>query len=182
MSVLRAFEVGKEAYKLMSDYGLDYNIALVIAKFILGNKPLSSINIKLFDKNCKPYKKYDTDAGFDLRARIQEKKVIFPGGSLEIPSGVAIELPAGYEAQVRPRSGIAFKYNVVGLLGTIDSEYRGEIGLKLYNFSDKPFIVKPYMRIAQLVINKIELPELKIVDELSRADRGKNGFGSTGVE
>jgi dUTP pyrophosphatase len=144
---------------------------------------MKKIKIKLFDEKCMPYKKRKSDSGFDLRARLDNRIVIPPHGSSDlIPSGVAIELPIGYEAQVRPRSGLGVKYDIVSLLGTIDSEYRGEIGIKLFNFSYKPFVVRPYERICQLVIQKVELPEIEVVDELKQTDRGQNGFGSTGVE
>lgn len=139
------------------------------------------MKVKLLDPKCKPFKKYHTSSGFDLKARLDHPIVIRPKSSSPmIPSGIKIQLSEGYEAQVRPRSGLGCKHDVVSLLGTIDSEYRGEINIKLFNFSDKPFTINPYDRVCQLVVQKVELPSLEYVDQLDETERGESGFGSTG--
>ena len=128
---------------------------------------------------------YQTDgaAGFDLRSTIDCG--ISPNRSVIIPTGLKIALPKGYEGQVRGRSGLNFKHSVVCPTGTIDSDYRGEIMVKLYNLGDKEFIVGSGDRIAQLIINKCERADFDYVtcsdfDGLE-TERGEKGFGSTGI-
>ena len=133
-----------------------------------------------------PFPKYETklSSGIDLYAAISKSINIDPGEYKLIASGIKIKIPDDFEAQVRPRSGLALKYGVTVLNspGTIDSDYRGEIGIILINHGSKNFLVKPKMRIAQLVFSKIKRPKLK---EKKLCDfetaRGKKGFGSTGV-
>ncbi len=125
-------------------------------------------------------------AGYDLHANIIEDKIIPKGSFALIPSGIKISLPNGYEAQIRPRSGLAIK-NGISLLntpGTIDSDYRGEIKLIMINFSNTDFVVHRGDRIGQMVINKIEIsPFLEVSeDELDSTERGEGGFGHTGLE
>lgn len=122
-------------------------------------------------------------AGMDLYANVSEDVVIKQGTISLIPTGIAIALPDGYEAQIRPRSGLALKFGIslVNTPGTIDSDYRGEINLIMINFGKEDFTVKRGDRIAQMVINKIEIPELIEVEELNNTERGKGGFGSTGL-
>lgn len=123
-------------------------------------------------------------AGFDLRAAIPEgeKVVLSPGERRLIPAGVAVAVEAGFELQVRPRSGLAFKNGVTVLNspGTIDSDYRGEIGVILINHGDKNFEIARGDRIAQAVIARHEHVQLTLVDELDETERGAGGFGSTG--
>jgi|SRR6056300_3337 dUTP pyrophosphatase len=134
-----------------------------------------------------PLPKYETEgaAGLDLFAATKENKkiLIAPNSAEMIPTGIAIAVPSGYEAQIRPRSGLAVKNGITVLNspGTIDSDYRGEILVILINHSKKDFEVVRGMRIAQMVISKIEQFNLISVDELNTTDRGKDGFGSTGI-
>ncbi len=122
-------------------------------------------------------------AGFDLHAAVDAPVVIAPGRFALVATGIAIALPAGFEAQVRPRSGLAARHGVTVLNtpGTIDADYRGEVKVVLVNFGDRPFLVERGMRIAQMVI--AALPRVRLVarNELPRTARGTGGFGSTGV-
>ena len=140
--------------------------------------------VKVINKSNNPIPEYTTplSAGMDLRASLEESISVDAFNSRLIPTGLYIELPEGYEAQVRPRSGLALKYQITVLNspGTIDADYRGEIGVILINHSDTPFIIEPGDRIAQLVFNKIEQAEFIEVEELSKTERGKGGFGHTG--
>ena len=122
-------------------------------------------------------------AGMDLYACIDEEAVIEPMKIKLIPTGISISMPKGYEAQIRPRSGLAAKHgiSIVNTPGTIDSDYRGEIKIIMINFGDKPFLIKRGDRIAQMVINKIEIPEIIETDNLNETERGGGGFGSTGL-
>jgi dUTP pyrophosphatase len=126
---------------------------------------------------------YATDgaAGMDICSTIET--TLLPGCAKLIATGLAIELPYRYEAQVRPRSGLALKHRVTVLNapGTIDEDYRGEIGVLLINHGNQPFVVKKGDRIAQLVIAKVERPTVYLTEELSGTARGDGGFGSTGV-
>ncbi|SKA86806.1 dUTP pyrophosphatase [Caloramator quimbayensis] len=132
-----------------------------------------------------PIPKYMTSgsAGMDLYANVAETTIINPMEIKIIPTGISIALPQNYEAQIRPRSGLALKYGIsfVNTPGTIDSDYRGEINLIMINFGNKPFIISRGDRIAQMVINKIEIPEIIEVDELDKTQRDRGGFGSTGL-
>lgn len=140
------------------------------------------INIVNKSKHQLPEYKTKSSAGMDIRANLKESVVL---NSLErklIPTGLFIELPEGYEAQIRPRSGFALNEGI-GVLnspGTIDADYRGEIGIILVNLSNKAVSVNDGDRICQMVINKIEQPELVEVEELSSTERGAGGFGHTG--
>lgn len=122
-------------------------------------------------------------AGMDLYACVDEEVVIEPMKIKLIPTGISMSIPEGYEAQIRPRSGLALKYGIslVNTPGTIDSDYRGEIKIIMINFGNNPFLVKRGDRIAQMVINKIETPEIIETDNLNETERGKDGFGSTGL-
>ena len=142
------------------------------------------MEVKVINKSNNPLPKYSTaqSAGMDLRAFITESIIL---GALDrslIPTGLYIEIPEGYEAQVRPRSGLAIKYGVTVLNspGTIDADYRGEICVELINLSNKPYTIESGERIAQLVFNKCEQAELVEVEELSETERGNGGFGHTG--
>lgn len=122
-------------------------------------------------------------AGIDLYANVTENTTINPGEIKLVPTGISIAVPKGYEAQIRPRSGLASKYGIslVNTPGTIDSDYRGEICVIMINFGKELFIIKRGERIAQMVINKIEIPDIIEVEELDSTDRGSGGFGSTGL-
>lgn len=136
--------------------------------------------------NESPYElpKYQTilSAGLDLKAVLNESLVLQPLERKIIGTGLKIALPEGYEAQVRPRSGLAAKYgiSILNSPGTIDADYRGEVGVILVNLSNQAFIIKPGDRIAQLVIAKYEQIQWKITEKLLKTDRGLGGFGSTG--
>lgn len=127
----------------------------------------------------------DDAAGMDLVAALPEGRdvILNPGERALIPTGLAIELPRGYEAQIRPRSGLALKDGVTVLNspGTIDADYRGEIGVILINLGQGPFRVRRGMRIAQLVVGSVERIVLTNLEPLGASERGRNGFGSTGL-
>lgn len=141
-----------------------------------------SIKIKMAE-NCAdlaPAKAHPDDAAFDLRSRVEME--LPPGRSVLVPTGLFLELPPGYEAQVRPRSGLALKHNLMltNSPGTIDAGYRGEVGVIMFNAGSEPFPVKRGDRIAQMVIAQLPEVELTFADELSETGRGAGGFGSTG--
>ncbi len=144
------------------------------------------IPIKIINKSEHELPSYQTtaSAGMDLRANNEDPIVLKPLERAIIPTGIYIELPVGYEAQIRPRSGLAAKKGIslVNSPGTIDADYRGEIGVILVNLSNEPFTVEKGERIAQMVIAKHEQAEWVLVDELGESERGAGGFGSTGVK
>lgn len=144
------------------------------------------MTVKIINKSSHALPAYETTgaAGMDLRANLSESITLAPLQRALVPTGLFIELPLGYEAQVRPRSGLALKKGITCLNtpGTIDADYRGEIGVILVNLSDVPFEVTHGERIAQLVIAKHERAIWQEVEELSSSDRGTGGFGSTGVK
>ena len=125
----------------------------------------------------------DSSAGLDLLAAIETELVISPGGRVLVPTGVAIALPPGHEAQVRPRSGLALKHGIAVLNspGTIDADYRGEVGVILINLGIAPFAIRRGDRIAQLVIAPVARIEWRESDGLPQSGRGAGGFGSTGL-
>jgi dUTP pyrophosphatase len=143
------------------------------------------MKIRIVNKSEHPLPNYETifSAGMDLRANVPEPSTLQPLERAIVRTGLFIELPAGYEAQVRPRSGLAAKkgITVLNTPGTIDADYRGEIGVILVNLSKEPFTVENGERIAQLVIAKHERAIWEEVEELSETERGAGGFGSTGV-
>ena len=126
----------------------------------------------------------DLSAGMDLRADLQEPLVLRTLERALVPTGLHIELPAGFEAQIRPRSGLAAKHgiSIVNAPGTIDADYRGEIKVILVNLSNEPFTIAPGERIAQMVVARHETVEWEPVEELGRSSRGEGGFGSTGKQ
>lgn len=141
--------------------------------------------MKLKVKNLSPYDlKYATidSAGMDLHANLDGELTIKPLQRVLIPTGLYIELEKGYEAMVRPRSGMALKYGITVLNtpGTIDADYRGEVGVILVNLSNKDYTIRPGDRVAQMVVNKYESAEIEIVSELSDTQRGEGGFGHSG--
>ncbi len=121
-------------------------------------------------------------AGADLKACIPQDLVLLPGESTLVPTGLKVQIPAGYEIQVRPRSGLALKHQITVLNtpGTIDADYRGEIGVILINHGKLPFTINPGMRIAQLVVAPVFQASFTITHELSETCRGAGGFGHTG--
>jgi len=129
---------------------------------------------------------YETEgaSGLDLRAAVDRELTLHPGDIRLVPTGLAISLPLGYEAQIRPRSGLALKHGVgmVNSPGTIDSDYRGEIGLVLINWGDAPFVIKRGDRIAQMVIARVSRARVLEVDRLETTERGEGGFGHSGVK
>ncbi|HYL04450.1 MAG TPA: dUTP diphosphatase [Thermoanaerobaculia bacterium] len=122
-------------------------------------------------------------SGCDLRAAIEGELTLLPGERLLVPTGLAIEIPAGWEGQVRPRSGLALRHGIgmVNAPGTIDSDYRGEVGVLLINLGSAPFTLRRGDRIAQLVIARVESVEWEEAQALDASGRGEGGFGSTGL-
>ena len=144
------------------------------------------MNIKIINKSNHALPNYETiaSAGMDLRASLSESRILKPLERSIVGTGLFIELPIGYEAQVRPRSGLAAKkgITVLNAPGTIDADYRGEIGVILVNLSNEDFVVNNGERIAQLVIAKHERAQWIEVEQLSETSRGEGGFGSTGTK
>lgn len=137
------------------------------------------IKMKLINPKCYPYKAYRGDSGYDLRANIDDKVTIKPMDYVMIPTGIAVEIPEGFEGQIRPRSSYSRK-GIIVPIGTVDSGYRGEIKVALYNFNKFEVEIEPFERIAQLVISPVLLTELEAVEELSESERSIKGFGSSG--
>ncbi len=144
------------------------------------------MKVKIVNRSQWPLPQYATpqSAGVDLRADTREDIVLPPLGRAMVPTGLYLEIPAGYEAQVRPRSGLAVKKGVTVLNspGTIDADYRGEVRVILVNLSSDPFTIVPGERIAQMVFARHEQVEWEEVDTLEESERGAGGFGSTGVK
>ncbi len=145
-----------------------------------------TMTIKIINKSQHALPEYETiaSAGMDLRANITDPITLHPLERTLVKTGLFIELPIGYEAQVRPRSGLAFKKGITVLNspGTVDADYRGEIGVILVNLSNEPFVIENGERVAQLVIAKHERAEWEQVEVLTETVRGEGGFGSTGVK
>ncbi|AGB27509.1 deoxyuridine 5'-triphosphate nucleotidohydrolase Dut [Prevotella dentalis DSM 3688] len=150
------------------------------------NFALIMVRIKVVNTGRQPLPAYATEqsAGLDLRANIDAPMVLRPLERRLVPTGLRIALPEGYEAQVRPRSGLALKHGVTVLNtpGTIDADYRGEVMVLLVNFSQENFVVNAGERIAQMVIARYEQAELEPVDVLDETERGAGGYGHTGVK
>ncbi len=144
------------------------------------------IKINVLNTGKQPLPQYATpqSAGMDLRADIEESVTLQPLERHLFPTGLRIALPEGYEAQVRPRSGLALKHGITVLNspGTIDADYRGEVGVVLVNVSNEPFTVKPGERIAQMVIARHEQAEFVVVEELDATERGEGGYGHSGTK
>ena len=144
------------------------------------------MKIKVVNKSKHPLPHYATtqSAGMDLRANLDEPIILKPLDRTLVKTGIFMELPVGYEAQVRPRSGLAFNkgITVLNTPGTIDADYRGEVGVILVNLSNEDFLVEDGERVAQMVIAKHEQPPWEEVEELIETERGAGGFGSTGVK
>jgi len=133
-----------------------------------------------------PLPAYESDeaAGMDIRAALEEPRTLKPGERDLIPTGIQMALPVGYEAQIRPRSGLAYKHGITMLNtpGTIDSDYRGEVKVLAINHGDQPYKIEHGDRIAQMVIAPVYQPQIEETDSLPETNRGKGGFGSTGVK
>jgi len=147
---------------------------------------MSSVQIKIINKSNNALPEYATSdsSGMDIRAYLQEPLTINSFERILIPTGLYIELPHGYEAQVRPRSGLAIKYGLTCLNtpGTIDADYRGEIKIILINLSQEPHVIQPGDRIAQMIIQKTERAIFISVNELRETERSAGGFGHTGKQ
>lgn len=144
------------------------------------------LKINAINRGRQPMPTYATSqsAGMDLRANLEEPVVLHPMERRLIPTGLHIALPEGYEAQVRPRSGLALKHGltVLNAPGTIDADYRGEIGVVLINLSQEDFTINDGERIAQLIVARYEQVEFSLVETLDETERGEGGYGHTGVK
>ena len=144
------------------------------------------MKVKIINKSNNSLPRYESAqaAGMDIRCNISEAITLQPLERKLIPTGLYIELPVGYEAQIRPRSGLALKrgLTVLNTPGTIDADYRGEIGVILINMSNEAQVIEPAERICQMVIAKHEQPQLIEVDVLGETERGAGGFGHSGVK
>lgn len=142
--------------------------------------------IKIINKSKNDIPKYQTEnsAGVDIRASLDEDLVLKAGEFKLVSTGIYLEIPSSYEVQIRARSGLSIKHGIglVNGIGTIDSDYRGEIKVPLINFSKEDFNIENGMRIAQMVLSKYEKIDFEEVDELSDSERQDGGFGSTGVK
>lgn len=129
-----------------------------------------------------PMYKTEGAAGMDLSAANFEDITLKPLERFLVPTGIKIELPTGYEAQIRPRSGLSIKHGIslINCVGTIDEDYRGEVKVGVVNLSNEPYTIQRGERIAQMIISKVAKPEIEITSELSETKRGEGGFGSTG--
>ena len=149
-------------------------------------KDKEMLKVKINNRGRQPLPTYATalSAGMDLRANIEEHITLLPLQRQLVPTGLHIALPEGYEAQIRPRSGLALKHGITVLNtpGTVDADYRGEIMVLLVNFSNEPFTVKDGERIAQMVIAKHEKVDFELVDTLDETERGAGGYGHTGLK
>ncbi|EEX52897.1 dUTP diphosphatase [Prevotella sp. oral taxon 472 str. F0295] len=149
-------------------------------------KDKEMLKVKINNRGRQPLPTYATalSAGMDLRANIEEDITLLPLQRQLVPTGLHIALPEGYEAQIRPRSGLALKHGITVLNtpGTVDADYRGEIMVLLVNFSNEPFTVKDGERIAQMVIAKHEKVDFELVDTLDETERGAGGYGHTGLK
>lgn len=142
-----------------------------------------TVSIKIDDEELLPVYSSDLAAGADVRAAIKEEVVLEPGQRMLIPTGVFVEIPPGYEIQIRPRSGLAYKSGITVLNSpaTIDADYRGEIKVILINHSVEPFTIVPKMRVAQILIATALRAKFTVVEQLAESVRGDQGFGSTGT-
>lgn len=144
------------------------------------------LKVQITNKGRQPLPTYATEqsAGMDLRADVSESVVLHPMERMLVPTGLHIALPPGFEAQVRPRSGLALKHGITVLNtpGTIDADYRGEIKVLLINFSNQDFVINAGERIAQMVVARHEQVEWVDVEQLDETERGEGGYGHTGVK
>ena len=143
-----------------------------------------NIKVHYSGKHALPQFETTQSAGMDLRANIDVPVVLQPGDSTLIPTGIKMALPDGYEAQIRPRSGLAYKHGITVLNspGTIDADYRGDVGVLLINHGQKAFTIEDGMRVAQMVVAQYSQFEWESVEDLDETARGAGGFGSTGKQ
>ncbi len=145
---------------------------------------MDNLRIKIINTSRNPLPAYATplSAGMDLRASLDEPMTVAPGRRVLVPTGLRVELPEGYEMQLRPRSGLALRHGITLLNspGTIDADYRGEIGVILINLSDDTFVINPGERICQMVVAAHARVEWSVTDALSDTERGDGGFGHSG--
>lgn len=143
------------------------------------------LKVKIVNTSGYPLPAYETfeAAGMDVRAALKEPMTLGPGERCLVPTGLRMQLPAGYECQVRPRSGLALKkgISVLNTPGTIDADYRGEVGIILINLSNEPFVINPGERIAQLVVKQYVRVEWEPAERLDETQRGDGGFGHSGT-
>ena len=146
-----------------------------------------SVKVHLHEQNHKFKPKYGSKyaAGADLKARMNKRTILFPGQSKTIPLGIYLDMPQGWEVQLRPRSGLASKrgLTLINGIGTIDSDYTGELKACIINLSEEPQSIEPYDRICQMVVKQVPIVTLDIIDQpiVKRTKRGDKGFGSTGT-
>ena len=147
---------------------------------------MQTVSVNIINTSANELPGYQTEhsAGMDLRANLAETITLLPGQRKLIPTGLFIELPEGYEAQIRPRSGLALKHGVTVLNspGTIDADYRGEITVLLINLSDVPFAIENGERVAQMIVSPYQQVRWQAVDALTNTQRGAGGYGSTGKQ
>lgn len=147
---------------------------------------MAPVKVKIINKSNNPTPSYSTadSAGMDVRAFISEPITLAPLERVLVPTGLYMELPSGYQCEIRPRSGLALKkgITVLNTPGTIDADYRGEVGIILINLSNEPFVINNGERICQMVIMPYTKAELVEVDELNDTERGEGGFGHTGIK
>jgi dUTP pyrophosphatase len=154
--------------------------------FLESGKPMAKIQVYSMP-GCSdisvPHPATEYSAGVDLRAAVESEVTVESGGTVLIPAGIRVAIPRGYEWQIRPRSGLALKHGITVLNspGTIDSDYRGPVGVILINHGAKSFTVRRGDRIAQAVLARVESVEMEVVTELSETERGEGGFGHTGL-
>ena len=148
-----------------------------MAKKVVRFKRVGPVNVP------PPSRQSDAAAGLDLCAALQAPQTLKPGQRQLIPTGLSVALPPGHEGQIRPRSGLALHHGVTLLNapGTVDEDYRGEIGILLINHGSEDFVIEPDMRIAQLVVSPVTATEVEMVAELDETGRGEGGYGSTGA-
>lgn len=143
------------------------------------------LKVRIVNTSGYPLPAYETfeAAGMDVRAALKEPQTLGPGERCLVPTGLRMQLPAGYECQVRPRSGLALKkgISVLNTPGTIDADYRGEVGIILINLSNEPFVINPGERIAQLVVKQYVRVEWEPAERLDETQRGDGGFGHSGT-
>lgn len=146
---------------------------------------MERIKVKIINESGFPLPAYETfsSAGMDVRAAVKEPVVIQPMQRMLVPTGLRVQLPHGYEMQLRPRSGLALKHGIslVNTPGTVDADYRGEIGIILINFGSEPFTINPGERICQMVISSYTRVEWEAVSRIDETERGDGAFGHTGV-
>ena len=147
---------------------------------------MQTVSVNIINKSANELPGYQTEhsAGMDLRANLAETITLLPGQRKLIPTGLFIELPEGYEAQIRPRSGLALKHGITVLNspGTVDADYRGEIMVLLINLSDVPFEIENGERVAQMIVSPYQQVRWQTVDALTETRRGAGGYGSTGKQ